>query len=65
MTEYLDKWNKAGRPEREPSKNSPGKKGGTPKKDSAKRTFSSDDDTQNADPNMIKPSLTKRTASSI
>jgi hypothetical protein len=63
MTEYLDKWNKAGRPEREPSTKSPGKKGGTPKKDSAKRTFSSDDDTQNADPNMIKPSSTKRTAS--
>ena len=60
ITEYLNQWNRAGRPEREPSKKSSKKKGGTPKQDPQKRTFSSDDDTQNADPNTIKSTPSKR-----
>ncbi|CAF2717357.1 unnamed protein product [Rotaria sp. Silwood2] len=63
ITEYLDRWNKAGQPEREPSKKSPKKKAGTPKNDSRKRNFSSDDDEQNRDPNSIEcltPTSSKR-----
>ncbi|CAF0874627.1 unnamed protein product [Rotaria sordida] len=63
ITEYLDLWNKAGQPEREPSKKSPNKKKSTPKNNSRKRNFSSDDDEQNKDPNFIEcltPTLSKR-----
>jgi hypothetical protein len=67
ITEYLDKWNKAGQPKCEPSsKKSSGKKGSTPKKNSQKRTYSSDDDNQNDDPNIIEPvtpTFSKRKAS--
>ena len=60
ITEYLDQWNRAGRPELEPSRKSSRKKDGTPKQDFQKRTFSSGDDTQNADPNTITPTPSKR-----
>ncbi len=64
IAEYLEKWKKSGRPERAPSaKKSPIKKGGTPKKDFQNRTFSSDDDVQNDDPNIIK-SITPTTSKS-
>jgi hypothetical protein len=52
MAEYLEKWNQAGRPERE---SPPKKKGGTPKKSPKKRTYSSDDDNQNDDPAIVAP----------
>ena len=62
----MDRWEKAGRPEREPSaKKSSGKKGSTPNNTSRKRTFSSDVDTQNDDPNIaeiVTPTSTKRKA---
>jgi len=67
ITEYLDKWNKAGQPKCEsPSKKSSNKKGGTPKNDSRKRTYSSDNDDQNDDPNIVEPvtpTFSKRKAS--
>ncbi|CAF0723111.1 unnamed protein product [Rotaria sp. Silwood1] len=64
ITEYLDLWNKAGQPEREPSsKKLHKKKNGTPKNDSRQQNFSSDDDEQNRDPNSIEcltPTSSKR-----
>jgi hypothetical protein len=68
-TQYLDMWNKAGRPELPPSKKTPTKKDGTSRSNSRKRTFSSDDDKQNDDPNYdsnsvepVTPTSAKRKA---
>lgn len=66
ISQYLAKWNNAGRPETPPKKTSK-QKSITPKRNSQKRTFSSDDDTQNDDPNIIKlktPTSSKRQATS-
>ena len=71
ITEYLDTWNKSGAtaitPDTKKADQTNGKKGPT-KKNTRKRTHSSEDDDPNYDPNVVEsetPTFTKRKSQSI